>query len=320
MSTIPELVARLNDALDVIDWMGRKSYPKLRPPASESDITEFERGLGWSLPKSYREFLLLHNGMEGLEQYDWGVRGVTPVTRGDNFEDVESGHLYVYKDKSEDHPAARDLRSETIVVGSDFDYQIVYFDPESLDEEEPRLRRLAMDQPYDHYDLIDDFKHFLAFVVEGYEDLVALQEESMEGFDDLDALAEQEQLLKELASLLAEAPEPGGAGDEDLEPEPEPEPKLSPEMERASRLCRNMMQKLIDADLLELVEGPRMFEALEDLMLKQLIRSKSPQDTIANWIRWLAKAREVEEIYGTDEQLEELMNEAFEEIAEEDQA
>lgn len=320
MSTIPELVARLNDALDAIDWMGRKSFPTLRPPASESDIAAYEQDVGWSLPKTYREFLLLHNGMDGLEQYDWGIRGVTPVKRGDSFDDVQSGHLYVYKEKGADHPAAKDLQSRTVVVGSDFDYQIVYFAPDAIGDDEPGLKRLAMDQPYGHYDLFENFKGFLAFVVESYEDLVALQEESMEGFDDLDALAEQEQLLKELASLLSQAPESGPGGEDDFEDEPEPEPKLSPEMERASRLCRIMMQKLIDADLLELVDGPGMFDALEDLMLKQLMRSKSPEDTIENWIRWLAKAREVEEIYGTDEQLAELMNEAFEEIAAEDQA
>ncbi len=315
MSTIPELVARLNDALDAIDWMGRKSHPSLRPPASEENIAAYEQKIGWSLPKTYREFLLLHDGMHGLEQYDWGIRGVTPIRKGDNFEDVQSGHLYVYKDKDSNHPAAKDLQAAAVVVGSDFDYQIVYFTPETIAEEEPSLRRLAMDQPYEHYNLFSSFKEFLAFVVESYEDLVALQEESMEGFDDLDALAEQEQLLKELASLLSEAPEGGDGGDDELAPEPEPQ--LSPEMERASRLCRIMMQKLIDADLLELVEGPGMFEALEDLMLKQLMRSNSPQDAVERWIRWFAKAREVEEIYGTDEQLEELMYEAFDEIAEE---
>lgn len=313
MSTIPELVARLNDALDLIDWMGRKTYPRLRPPASEQDISAFERGLGWSLPTAYREFLLLHNGMEGLEQYDWGVRGVTPVEKGDTFDEVKSGHLYVYSDKDPNHPAARDLESNTLVVGSDFDYQIVYFVPETLTDEEPSLRRLSMDQDYDHYQLFDSFKHFLAFVVEGYEDLVALQEESMEGFDDLSRLGEEEQLLKELASLLADAPPPAD------EPEPEPKQELSPEMQRASNLCRLMMNKLIDADLMELVEGPGMFDALEDHILKKLMRSNSQEQTVEKWIRALSKAREVEELYGTDEELAGLMNEAFDEIARESQ-
>lgn len=313
MSTIPELVARLNDALDLIDWMGRKTYPKLRPPASEADIAAFERGLGWSLPTDYREFLLLHNGMEGLEQYDWGVRGVTPVSTGDTFAEVRSGHLYVYTDKDPNHPAAQDLKSKTLVVGSDFDYQIVYFVPESLTDEKPSLRRVSMDQSYDHYDLFTGFRHFLAFVVEGYEDLVALQEESMEGFDEMSRLGEEEQLLKELASLLADAPAPAA------DPEPEPEQELSPEMKRASRLCRIMMQKLIDADLMELFEGPGMFDALEDLMLKKLMRSNSQEQTVEKWIRALSKAREVEELYGTDEELAGLMNEAFEEIARESQ-
>lgn len=307
MSEIIHLVARLKVAIDAIDWLGRDVYPKLRGPASADELKAFEARLGRKIPPSYREFLRMHNGMDGLEQYDWGIAGISEVDRGETFEDVLSGHQYVYKAKDARHPALADLKSAH-VVGSDFDYQIAYFAPETMEELEPAIRRLSTDQEYDELPLFENFEQFLEFVVSIYEDLVDLQGGS---FDDMGEVGGgDEDLLKELANLLKSERQP--------EPEPEPAkpaPKLSPEMELASKLCRRVLELLVKAELIEVVEGPGMIDSLEDLMLRKLLRSKSQPETVKNWIDALSKAREVEELYGTDEELAKLMNKAFDEVS-----
>lgn len=363
-SSIESLVERLKDSLDAIDWMGRKPRPTLRKPATDAEITAYEEETGITLPSSYKTFLKIHNGMEGAEQYDWVVAGVTPVTKGEAFADAQSGHLTLYKKKGPDHPAAAALQS-SLVVGTDFDYQIAFFEPDTLEDPEPKVRRIAFDMEYDEYPLFEDFREFLEFVVSIYEDLVDMQTMSMD-----DDLQREEDLLRELAALLDDAPAPKvrkggkkatktsaagsagtepddvvdagsppstaggtaggavGAGDGEeidsgmasllgamFEPEPEPEPELSPEMQRAANLCRNVIQKLLDAEMLEIVQAPSMRENLEDYLLRKLMRSKGPKDAMESWIYALGKAREVEELYGTDDQLMELMSEAFEEIS-----
>ncbi len=307
MSEIAELIERLSMALDSIDWLGRKVVPKLREPATDAAIKAYEAEVGRELPPSYKEFLKLHNGMEGLEQYDWGIAGVTEIEKGDTFEEVVSGHVFYYKDKNPKHMVIRDL-DKTFVAGSDFDYQIVYFDTESLENAEPQLRRVSIDHGYEHYPLFKNFTEFLGFVVQMYEDLIDLQGEDFSLGGDLDELLKQEQMLKELAQIL------DGGGLEE-EPEPEPEAQVSPEMQRAADLCANTLKNLVDRDLIEIVEGPGMREALEDYMLRKLLKSRSPEETIKNWISALSKAREVEELYGTDEELAEVMNKAFEDLA-----
>ena len=305
MSEIEELVERLQAALDTIDWLGRPVFPKLREPATDAAIAAYEATVGRELPASYKSFLKLHNGMEGLEQYDWGVSGVTEVAKGDSFDDVVSGHVFVYKDKNPKHMVLRDLDA-SFVAGSDFDYQIVYFDPETMTDAEPRLRRVSIDQAYEHYPVFKSFTEFLGFVVHMYEELIDLQGEDFSMGADLNDLLGQEQLLKELAQIL----------DTGAAPEPEEEPmQLNPEMERAARLCSMTLNNLIDRDLVEVMEGPGMREALEDYMMRKLLKSRSQDETVKNWISALSKAREVEELYGTDEELVEVMNEAFEAIA-----
>jgi len=307
MSEILHLVARLKSALETIDWLGRDVRPKLRAPASADELKAFELKLGRKIPPSYREFLRMHNGMEGLEQYDWGIAGITEVLVGESFDDVLTGHQYVYKAKDARHPALKDLK-DAHVVGSDFDFQIVYFAPESMTELEPPVRRLSSDQPYDEYPLFQGFEEFLEFLVSIYEDLVDLQGGELDGDEDY---AQEEDLLRELASLLK-------SEDRRREPEPEftaPAPKLSPEMELASKLCRRTLELLIQADFIELVEAPGMVDTLEDLLLRKLLRSKSQPETVKNWIDALSKAREVEELYGTDEELARIMNQAFDEVS-----
>lgn len=344
-TSIESLVERLDQALGSIDWMGRKPRPTLRKPATDEEITAYEKAKGMTLPTSYKTFLKLHNGMEGAEQYDWVVAGVTPVKKGESFDDAQSGHLTLYKKKGAGHPAAKALEG-SVVVGSDFDYQIAFFEPGTLDQPEPNVRRIAFDMEYDEYPLFHDFGEFLEFVVTIYEDLVDMQSMSMD-----DDLQREEDMLRELAALLDDAPAPkvrkggkkasgetkagggaggeagGGGGEVDAgmasllgamfapEAEPEPEPELSPEMQRAANLCKTVIQKLVDAEMLEIMQAPSMRENLEDYLLRKLMRSKGPEDAMESWIYALGKAREVEELYGTDDQLKALMTEAFEEIS-----
>lgn len=313
MSEISHLAARLKAALDAIDWLGRPVYPRLRGPASREQLEAFEQKIGRKIPASYREFLRLHDGMDGLEQYDWGISGTQPTKDGESFEDVRSGHQFVYKQQSTKHPALKDLK-DAVLVGSDFDFQVVYFDKGTWDEDEPKLRRLSSDQPYDANPLFENFEEFLGFVVSIYEDLVEMQNEPFDlGMDDEPAgSARQDNLLKELAAIL-KSDSSSRSRSERAEPE-EAAPKLTPEMEMASRLCRRALEMLVEEELVEVVEGPGVLEALEDLMLKKLLKSSNRQQTISRWIESLSRAREVEELYGTDEQLAAVMDRAFEEV------
>merc|ERR1711974_442218 len=102
--SIESLAKRLEKALDEIDWMGRKPRPKLRKPATDEEIAAFEAERGLALPESYKAFLRIHNGMEGAEQYDWVVAGVTPVTKGESFSDARDGHKALYQKEDTNHP------------------------------------------------------------------------------------------------------------------------------------------------------------------------------------------------------------------------
>lgn len=305
--TMQELVARLHVVLDEIDWLGRKPRPSLRGPATDDEIAALEKKWGRKLPPTYEDFLRLANGMVGAEQYDWSIAGATPPSVGDSFSDVKSGHVFAFKQKDENHPVVTDLE-QSYVAGADFDYQVVYFDPETMEKEEPRLRRVGLDVPYEEYPFFEDFAAFVAFVLSIYEDLLEFQTQPAPGGGGDGFSQEDEKLLMELASLL-----------EPQEPEPEPEPELSPEMKKAARLCSVALQKLLDAELVELVQAPSMREGLEDYMLRKLLRATSPDDTMDAWIYALSKAREVEELWGTDEELKAEMIKAFEQISEEEE-
>ncbi len=308
MSEIIHLVARLKSALDTIDWLGREERPKLRPPASAAELQAFEKQLGRKIPPSYREFLRMHNGMEGMEQYDWGIAGITESEVGESFDDVRAGHLYVYKAQDARHPALKELK-DAFILGSDFDAQVTYFAPQSFTELEPAVRRLASDQPFDEFPDFESFEVFLEFVTTIYEDLLDLQTESFSGEEEEESDRE-DQLLRELANLLRQEDKRAAPVEEKAPPV-----KLSPEMELASKLCRRTLELLVQNELIELVEGMGMMDSLEDLMLRKLLRSKSQPETVKNWIDALSKAREVEELYGTDEELAKIMNRAFAEVS-----
>ena len=300
---IEALVEQLRETLDEIDWLGRKPRPILRDPATDEEIAALTKAWGRPLPPSYETFLRLCNGMDGADQYDWAIAGATEPKSGESFSDVKAGHIFAFKQQDPNHAVVKDLK-KTFIAGSDFDFQVVYWDPATLSEDEPKLRRVGQDAAYERYPLYNSFEEFLSFVVDGYDDLLAFQNEPMDdgkgGYS-----KEDEALLMELAALL-----------DNHAPEREPEPaKLSPEMQLAADLCELALDKLIDRGLVELVEAPSIREGLEDYMLRKLLRSKSPQETIDAWIDALSKAREVEELYGTDDELGAAMLAAFEEIS-----
>ena len=301
--SIKELVARLQIVLAEIEWPDRPFPPELRPPAPEAEIAALEEAWGRELPPSYKEFLEVANGMHGLEQFDWGIAGASPPDQFQTFDDVREGMRYAYEQRDPEHPALDEIR-EVALAGTDFDRQIVYFVPGTLDREEPPLRRLDFDEGFETHPLFPDFRAFVAFVVQAYEQQLEMQQAAPDqGGEELSD--EDRQLLETISSMLA--PEP--------EPEPEPEPtRLSPEVQLAAKLCQVTLQKLMDAELIELNVGPSVREDLEGYMLKKLMRSNSPEDTMDAWIYALSKAREVHELWGTDEELKALMAEAFEEI------
>lgn len=295
------LVEQLQEILNAIDWMGRKPHPVLRKPATDDEIAALAKTWGRALPPSYEAFLKLHNGMEGADQYDWAIAGATETTSGESFDDVKAGHTYAFKQQDPKHPVVADL-AKTHIAGSDFDFQVVYWDPATLGDKEPKLRRVGQDAAYDRYPLFANFVQYLEFIVSGYEDLLAFQNEPM---DDGDGgySKEDQALLMELASLLDARPAA-----------PEAPPKVSPEMQLAADLCTLALDKLLQRELVELVEGPSIREGLEDYMLRKLLRSSSEKETTSAWIDALSKAREVEELYGTDDELAAAMTEAFREI------
>jgi hypothetical protein len=54
---------------------------------------------------------------------------------------------------------------------------------------------------------------------------------------------------------------------------------------------------------------------MEENLLKRLLKAKGPEDAIDRWISFLSRAREVEELYGTDDDLGRVMAQAFEEAS-----
>jgi len=75
------LIAKVHDAREEFYQVayGQSADQVLGPPASEQQIQEFERKLGYSLPPSYRHLLLLHDGWTGLA--DGSALVGSPATR-----------------------------------------------------------------------------------------------------------------------------------------------------------------------------------------------------------------------------------------------
>ena len=303
---IPELVARLHAALAVIDFSDRDAPLTLRAPATDEQIAALAKSWGRALPASLVEFLQLANGMEGAEPGDWSIAGATPPRQFDSFDDVRDGVAYALRQKDPKHPMIKPLEGAT-VAGADFDRAVVFYEPARLDMPEPPLLHVSYGDEGDVADPFADFTAFLGFIVKEYEEMAEAFEDEVGGMDDGDLSDEDEALLRTIASMLGgRAPEP--------EPEPEPKERLSPEMQMAANLCSLVIQKLLDDELIELLEGPIIRQEIENYLLNKLIRSTSPEAAMDSWIHALSKAREVEELYGTDDELKEKMTEAFEEI------
>ncbi len=304
---IPELVARLHASLAVIDFEDRPVPLELRSPATPEQIDALAKDWGRELPPSLKAFLELANGMQHAEPGDWAIAGATPPTQLDSFEDVRDGVAFALKQKDAKHPMAK-LLTGARVAGADFDREVVFFEAERMKMPEPPLRRASYGDEGDEGEPFADFTAFLTYIVEQYEEMAeAFEDESLLlGGGDDDLSAQDEELLRTIASLLGERAAP--------EPEPEPEERISPEMQRAANLCTRALQKLLDDELIELIDGPVIRQELESYMLSKLIRSTSPESAMEAWIHALSKAREVEELYGTDDELKAKMAEAFEEI------
>lgn len=323
--SIDKLMVRLEAVLEAIDWQKRDQPIVLKKPADEAAIAALEEEWGRELPPSYAAFLRRSAGFKGLEQFDWGIAGTDDAAMLVDFQEVAQGFMKALAGQDASHPAL-DALEEMPTLGADFDRQIVYVDQNTWENEEPRLRLVEFGAPYEERPHFQGFEAFLAFVVSEYEKMLELQREAKE---DVELSKEDEQLLNKLSAMLGSQAESASdeaaerspvvspkseseSPDPEIEPEPEPE-KLSPEVREAAKLCHETLQKLLDADLIELVVGAGIRDELENYMLKKLMRSNSPEDTMDSWIYALSKAREVEELYGTDEQLKSHMRAAFEE-------
>lgn len=86
--------------------------------------------------------------------------------------------------------------------------------------------------------------------------------------------------------------------------------RVSPEVARAMAVVADVLDVLVERELLELDESYGR-EALEETMLNQLLRATRPDVLIDKWIKLLGKAGEVEELYGTDEELQAVMAEVL---------
>lgn len=64
-------MALLSDLQRIVAWLGEHGATlDLAPPATEDAITNAEKALGFALPSSYRDFLLIHDGQR-REQVSW---------------------------------------------------------------------------------------------------------------------------------------------------------------------------------------------------------------------------------------------------------
>ena len=317
---IKDLTEHLASTIKQIDWMGQKIHPVLKKEAKAEDLKKLEKKLGRPVPESYATFLAVANGIDGADILQWSINGTGDATKGESFRGFQQEVVAALRTYDAEDPIA-DLLKNGHVVGSDFHNEIIIFDP-SVAEGEPPLFRISMTG--EHQAPFPAFEDLLVHVIAFYEDQLAMFDDSLDFSGDIGGAvgggdgggpagfgSSEAELLKELASLLD-----GGAGF-DGEPEPEPELQISPEMALAARMCEHVIDRLVQADLVELMEGPGSRENLEDYMLRKLMRSTREDQVLDNWIHALGKAREVEELYGTDDELKAVMQAAWNEVAEE---
>ena len=91
---------------------------------------------------------------------------------------------------------------------------------------------------------------------------------------------------------------------------------MTPEMTLASKVCRRALELLLSEELIEFdPDEIDVLDTMEENLLKRLLKAKGPEDAIDRWISFLSRAREVEELYGTDDDLGRVMAQAFEEAS-----
>lgn len=335
---IEDLTAQLNEMLSSMDWMGRTIRPKLRSSASGSELEKMTAALGREIPADYRAFLKLANGMDGGDQFDWMLAGCSPPNKGEQFSKVQDQIVSTLKGADPESPLGLRLEN-SVLVGTDFDSFGVFFDGETFDSPEPGLLKISMDDPDQKHDGFLTFEGFLNFIVQFYEETVNFMQMPMgdtgdeDEFDTsaLDDLGlgdlglpsrapkarsdDDSQLLAELDSLLGGFDFSDGAPEE--EEAEEEEMQVSPEMQMASNMCTYVIDQLLTKELIELIPGAENKENLIDFMLRKLMRVTREDQIMESWISALSKAKEVEELYGTDEELIRVMRKAWDEFAEE---
>lgn len=317
---IEDLTAQLSTTLSEMDWMGRTQRPRLRSAASSSELEKMEAQLGRPVPASYKSFLRMANGMEGADQFDWMIAGCSPPKKGEKFENIKAQVLMMLKGIDPKHPLVIKLE-RAVIVGTDFDSLAIFFDEDTFKQDEPALLKISLDDPTEVLKGFTNYEAFLEYLVQIYEDTSAFLQQPVDDLIpniDLGDLAiptrekqeDDNSLLAELDSLL------GGFGFDEEEEEEEEEMQISPEMQLASDMCNHVIDQLVAANLIELATGAQNKENLEDYLLKKLLRVTREDQIFDSWIAALAKSQEVEELYGTDDELKKVMNRAWNEIAE----
>lgn len=329
---IEDLTALFSETLSKMDWMGRTTYPRLRSSASASELEKMTTLLGREIPTDYRAFLKMANGMMGGEQFDWMLAGCSPPNKGELFSKVQEQIVSTLRGSKPESELADQLE-KSVVVGTDFDSFCVFFDATTLDADEPALLKISMDDPDEVHPGFENFEAFLKFIVDFYEETVSFMQIPVEEDDDMEmpdmadmglgdlmptrkkAKSEDDsRLLAELDSLLGGFDFSEGGIEE--EEEEEEEMQISPEMQMASDMCTYVIDQLIVTNLVELIPGPENKENLEDFMLRKLLRVTREDQIMESWISALSKAKEVEELYGTDDELIRVMRRAWDEFAE----
>ena len=90
--SIQECIDRLKSGTEVLknEYEYKGTFAQFNPPAKEADIKEYEDRLGFSLPKYYREFLLISDGARIDHEHIFGLDDI-----GMNDDYVPEGYLAI---------------------------------------------------------------------------------------------------------------------------------------------------------------------------------------------------------------------------------
>lgn len=372
------LVARLAKVIDSIPWEESDKHPVLRKEQIDKRIDAFEEREG-RLPQSYREFLQLANGMEGVYAPDWSVRGTSEVRVGMKYKTFERKFFSPAADVIVDELSPNE--EDSYLIGGNFEGVAAFLkrQKDGSFAEEVGLYQLPILVSPDH--VFPNFTEFVEFVLytyevkagtpskdlsdkyeslylildepeddpdkfdfgpnqfgEHYDDVVVdvYEADSIGDSDDLDDDLDDERELErkqrlqisaildknpllgdalEILSSVREEEEDEDEYEEEEEYEEESAPQLSDKMQLAASVVDKAVKRLLDEELLELAEEPLSARSnLEDAMLTSLLESRNRRQAVAEWFEILTTAREVEDLYGTDSEVEDLLHSVFDEV------